>query len=653
MSFTKPFLAILLCFAIAVPVFAQSPTQGLTLENGHGFIYNLTRNYRPRDVSHVSFEDSPRIDKLMRAGNIYLSLRDAIALALENNLDIESSRYAPKLALADLQRASAGQILRNVSTSISNGPSSASLNVLAGATAVNGGGGGGGATTNNGVLSGLNVQLAGSTIPNVDPILYISGGAAHQTQILTSTTFTGTSSLVDSYKNLTYGVQESYWTGTTVALGLSSVFGYNQNATTALFNPYDNGSLSLSITQNLLNGFGLAVNKRSYHKAKNNLKANDLTFKEQVISTVAGVVSLYWDLVTFDNELKIKQQTLDLDTRLYEDNKRRAELGAIAEIDIIQAEADMKAAQQDVIAQESQVLQQEMILKNYVTRGGLDNPVVAVARIVPTDHIEVPAQESLIPIQELVQNALINRPEIEQNQITLENARLDLLGVKNNLLPTLSANVSMSNAGQGGSVSTVPQPYITSNGSVAYKQLGPADVNQFLIGGYGTVLSQIFSRNFPNYSAQVTLTVPIRNRANQADLITNELSYRQAEIQDRQLHNSIKLNTMNAVTVLRNARAAWETSVVARKLYDQTLAGTRRRYELGTSTILDVVIAQRDSTARQLSEADALNQYQRARTNLDQTLGKTLDDYNVSLEEAKRGVVAREPDLIPVAGGNR
>ena len=648
---TRLFLAILLCFSLAAPVFAQ--TQGLTEETGHGFIYNLTRDYRVRDVSHISFEDSPRIDKLMRAGNIYLSLRDAIALALENNLDIESSRYAPKLALADLQRASAGQILRNVSTSISNGPSSASLSVLAGATAVNGGGGGTSTPSNSGVLSGLNVQLAGSAIPNLDPILYVSGGASHATSILTSTTFTGTSALVASYKNLTYGVQESYWTGTTVAVGLSSVFGYNQNATTALFNPYDSGSLSLSITQNLLNGFGLAVNKRSYHKARNNLKANDLTFKEQVISTVAGVVSLYWDLVTFDDELKIKQQTLDLDTRLYEDNKRRADLGAIAEIDIIQAEADMKAAQQDVIAQESQVLQQEMILKNYVTRGGLDNAVVAVARIVPTDHIDVPAQDPLIPIQELVQDALTNRPEIQQNQITLENARLDLLGVKNNLLPTLSANVSMSNAGQGGSISTIPQPYITSNGSVAYKQLGPADVNQFLIGGYGTVLSQIFSRNFPNYSAQVTLTVPIRNRANQADLVTNELSYRQAEIQDRQLHNSIKLNVMNSLTALRNARAAWETSVVARKLYDQTLAGTRRKYELGTATILDVVIAQRDSTARQLSEADALNQYQRARTNLDQTLGKTLDDYNVNLEEAKRGVVGREPDLIPVAGGNR
>src|ERR1017187_6874277 len=307
MSIAKSCLAIFLSAAMAVPVFAQAGP--LPLDDGHGLIYRLTRNYQARDVHAVSFEDSPRIDKLMRAGSIYLSLRDAIALALENNLDIESSRYAPKLALADLQRASAGQLLRNVSTSISSGPSSASLSVLAGATAVNSGSGGGsGSNTNSGVLSGLSVQLAGSAIPNVDPILYISGGAAHQTQILTSTTFTGTSSLVDSYKNLTYGVQESYWTGTTVAVGLSSVFGYNQNATTALFNPYDSGSLSLSITQNLLNGFGLAVNKRAYHKARNNLKANDLTFKSQVISTVTGVVNLYWDLVTRSEERRVGKE---------------------------------------------------------------------------------------------------------------------------------------------------------------------------------------------------------------------------------------------------------------------------------------------------------------------------------------------------------
>ena len=648
MSFAKSCLAILLSSAMAVPVFAQAGS--LQLESGHGLIYRLTRNYQVRDLQGVSFVDSPRIDKLLRAGNIYLSLRDAIALALENNLDIESSRYAPKLALADLQRASAGQLLRNVSTNISSGPSSASLNVLAGASAVNAGSAGGsGGSTNSGVLSGLSVQLAGSTIPNLEPLAYVAGSFSHQTQILTSTTFTGTSALVDSYKSLTYGVQQSFWNGTQVSLGLSSVFNYNQNATTALFNPYDSGSLGLNISQPLLNGFGVALNQRAYHKARNNLKANDLQFKNQVITTVASVVNLYWVLVNFDNDLKIKQQTLDLDTRLYENNKRRAELGAIAAIDVIQGEADMKAAEQDVIAQDSQVLQQEMILKNYLTRNGLDNPLLAAARIVPTDHIEVPAQEAVIPIQDLVAEALLNRPEVEQNNISLENARLDLKGVKNNLLPTLNAAASLSNAGQGGAISTTPQPVIDKNGNVTYQKLTAADVNNFLIGGYGTVLNQIFSRNFPNYSLGFQLTVPIRNRANQADLITNELSYRQAEIQDKQLRNTIRLNVMNAWTALRNARAAWETSVVARKLYDQTTAGVRRKYELGTSTILDVVIAQRDDTARQLAEQDALTQYQRARTNLDQTLGRTLDDFDVNLEEAKRGVVGREPDLIPPA----
>src|ERR1039458_7237467 len=213
------------------PVFAQSPTQGLTQETGHGFIYGLTRNYRAREVGRVSFEDSPRIDKLMRAGSIYLSLRDAIALALENNLDLESSRYQPKLALSDLQRASAGQLLRNFSTTVTQAPTSASLGVLSGASQVNSAGG---TTTssnaNSGVLSGLSVQLAGSTIPNTDPYFYIAGGFYHTTSIETSTEFTGTDFFVQQFKNLVYGVQQGYWTGTTVSLGLSSVYGSSQNA---------------------------------------------------------------------------------------------------------------------------------------------------------------------------------------------------------------------------------------------------------------------------------------------------------------------------------------------------------------------------------------------------------------------------------------
>ena len=648
----KSVIAVLLCGFIVLPVFGQ--TQSFTLDNGSGFLHRVTSPYRVRPVAPVSFEDSPRLEKLMSAGVIYLSLRDAIALALENNLDIEGARYYPKLALSDLQRTEAGQLVRNVSTSISSGPSSASLSVLSGATQVNSAGASGGSSGNSGVLSGLSIQLAGSSIPNVETIGYVASGFYHTTSIQTSTQFTGTSSLVQQYKNLVYGVQRGFWTGTTATLSLSSVFGYNQNATTALFNPINTGSLSLGIQQNLLNGFGLAVNRRAYHKAQNNLKSNDISFKQQVIATVSNVVNLYWDLVTFNDDLKIKQQTLELDTKLYEDNKKRAELGAIAPIDIIQAEAEMKAAQQDVVNQESQVLQQEMILKSVMTRNGLDNTAVATARIVPTDHIEVPAQEAVRPIQDLIAEALANRTEIEQNQITLHNARLDMLGTRNNLLPTLSVSANFSNGGQGGEINgKVQVPVYGSSGQIiGYRPLAPSDVNTFLVGGYGTVLSQIFSRNFPNYNVGFQLSFPLKNRANQADQVTAELNYRQAEIQDRQLHNNIRLNVMNAWTALRNARAAYDTSVVARKLQDETLAGTRRKYELGTATILDVVIAQRDATTRQLSEADQRDQYQRAQTNLQQILGRTLEDHDVNLEEAKHGVVAREPDL-PVAPAKR
>jgi outer membrane protein TolC len=645
----QPIVALLLCAFVALPGFGQ--TQSFAQDPSHGMIAGVTRPFRMHPVNTVSFADSPRIDKLMRAGSIYLSLRDAIALALENNLDLESSRYQPKLALSDLQRASAGQLLRNFSTSVTQAPTSASLGVLSGASQVNSAGG---TTTsgsaNSGILSGLSVQLAGSTIPNTDPYLYVAGGFYHSTSIETSTEFTGTDFFVQQFKNLVYGVQQGFWTGTTVSIGLSSVFGSTQNAVTALYNPIDTAQASFTITQNLLNGFGLAVNKRSLHKAQNSLRVGDLTVKNQAITTVAGVVNLYWDLVTFNNELKVSQETLRLDTQLYEDNQKRADLGAVAPIDIIQAEADMKRAQQDVVQHESQVLQQEMILKGYITRSGLDTPAIATARIIPTDHIDIPPQEAVIPWQDLVAEAIAHRPEIEQNQISLENSRLDLLGTKNALLPTLSVTATLANNGQAGSVNSAVQVPIL-NGSqqiIGYRPLAASDLNASLLGGYGTALNQVLDRNFPNYNVAFTLTVPIRNRSAQADQVTAELSYRQSEIQDRQLHNSIKLAVMNNWTALRNARAAYEASVVARKLADETLAGTRRKYELGTATILDVVIAQRDDTTSRLSEVDALNQLQHARTSMDQSLGKILDDYDVTIDQAMTGQVGREPDL-PVA----
>ncbi|HTP35261.1 MAG TPA: TolC family protein [Candidatus Acidoferrales bacterium] len=651
MSRIKPILAILLSVFMAAPVFAQTPE--IKGSQSGGIAGWFSNNYRPRAVNSIFFEDSTRIDRLIRAGRIYLSLRDAIALALENNLDIENARLTPKMQDANLLRAQAGALLRNVNNSIAQGPSSASLGALAGANSLGATGSGSGGSSTGGVLSGLSVQLAGSAIPNYDPTLFVNGQYQHQTAPQTNSFVTGTNFLVTDYRQINFGVSQGFSTGTNVSLGMGNVLHYHQNAPSSDFNPVTQGALSFSVTQNLLNGFGRAVNNRAIHIAKNQQHISDLQFKQQVIATVNNVVGLYWDLVSFNDSLKIRQQTLELNRRLYEDNKRRAELGALAEIDIIQAEAEMKSSQQDVTNAETQVLQQEMILKNVLTRGGMNNPLIVAARIIPTDHFEVPQSDAIQPTQDMVAEAFQKRPEIEQSQVGLEDSRISMLGTKNNLLPSLSVFANLSNNGLSGDVNLVPVPITAGGATIGYRTRTTADVNPFFLGGYGTFLQQIFSRNFPNYSAGFQLNVPIRNRANQADLITDELNYRQQQIQDKQLQNNIKLNVVNAQTALRQARAAYDTSVEARKLQEQTLAGERRKYELGTSTILNVVLVQRDTTTRELAEVDAKSQYIKSRTAVDQVLGRTLEVYGVDVDEARKGVVSREPDMIPAVGMNR
>jgi outer membrane protein len=633
------FAALVLAGVLASPGFAQTQT---IERSGGGFLSGLTYNYRPHPVPEITWQDSPRIEQLLREGRIYLSLRDAIALALENNLDLEVARVGPRLSDANLRRANAGQLLRNVSSSVNSGPSSASLGVLSGAQSLGAGAVSGG-SGQSGVLSGLNVQLAGSAIPNLDPVVTADWRISHLTSPQSSSFVTGTNFLVTEFKNAQFGIQKGFLTGTTASLSMNNTLGLSQNSFNNDFNPTTSGALSLTLTQNLLQGFGLAVNRRAIRVAQNQRRMSDLTFEQQVIATVANVANLYWDLVSFNDNLKVRQEALNVDQQLYHDNQTRARLGAIADLDVIQAEAEMKSAQQDVTTQQLQVLQQEAILKSVLTRSGLDDLQIASAHIVPTDRIDVPEQEPVIPMQDLIAEALANRPEVAQSEIGLENSRINMLGTKSALKPTLQAYANLSNNGQAGQVNTLPVP-VEVNGTTQYIVRTPESVNQFFLGGYSTVLNQLFSRNFPNYTYGVQLSIPLRNRAAQADLVTDELNYRQSEIQDRQLQNNIKLNTINNWVALSQARSAYDTSVEARQLQDQNLHGQRRKYELGGAAFLDVLIAQRDAVTRRLAEVQALSQYVRARTNLQQVTGRILKEYDVQLAEAVEGVVHRDPD---------
>jgi len=651
----RSILALFLCGLSAVPGFGQ--TLNINEPEG-GFFARLTAPYRPHPVSPINFHDSGRIERLMRAGSIYLSLRDAIALALENNLDIENARVGPLLFDANLLKASAGSLLSNVSAPpINQGPSSAQLGVLAGANTLGAGsvsGNAGNVAGQGGVLSGLSVQLAGSNIPNLDPVLTTLWDASHQTTPTSSTFVTGTNALVNQFQQFNFGVQKGFLTGTNVSMNMTNTLGFNQNSYQNNFNPTTSATLSLTISQNFLQGFGTAVNSRAIRVARNQRRTSDLQFKQQVIATVSNVVGLYWDLVSFNDSLRVYRQTLDVDTRQYNDNKRRAELGAIAPIDIIQAESQMKADQGDVTTAELRVLQQETILKAVLTRSGLDDPAIAAAHIVPTDHIDIPAQEAVRPVQDLIAEAFQDRPEIEVSRVGLENSQINLLGTKSELMPQLQGFVNVANNAQAGSVNTLPVPLVGANNQPVIINgipqtfvRTPADVNGFFLGGYGTVLQQLFSRNFPNYVVGAQLTMTLRNRSAQADRITAELNLRQSQIQDKQLQNNIKMNVLNAAVALTQARSAYDTSVEARQLAEQTLAGTRRKYELGSSSFLDVLVVQRDTVTRQQAEVNALSQYLHARINLETVTGRILEDNSVDMTEALQGQVARQPDLIP------
>ena len=635
---------LLMLLILSMPSGAQTPE--LKPYTGNGWFSSLKRNYLPRYMPQAEFGNSNRLDSLMRAGRIYLSLQDAIALVLENNLDIEVARYGPKIAESDQLRASAGQLLRGINSDVNEGPSSASSGVLAGANSlgsINSGAGGG---TQSGILSGVSVQLAGAAIPNLDPVVFANTQLYHQTGPQTSSLVTGTNFLVSQFKTANYGIQKGFLTGTTVTMSMGNTL-LRQNSPNNDFNPTTRANLTLQISQHLLQGFGWAVNNRSIRIAKNNQHISDLVFKEQVVATVSNVINLYWDLVTLDENLKVKQHALGLNQKLYHDNKRRAELGAIAPIEIIQAEAETAAAQQDVTNAETQVLQQEMILKSVLTRGGPDSLSIVDARIVPTDRIEVPEHEPIRPVQDLIAEALAERPETEQSRIQLENSRISMLGTKSALLPSLDVGVSLQNNALAGQVNTIPFLNVPGAGDVQFRR-DPAAVNPFFLGGYGTVLSQLLARNFPDYGIGFQLNIPLRNRAAQADLIRDQLNYRQQQINDRKLINNIKLNVLNARIALQQARAAYDTSVKARVLQEQTLNGETRKYQLGTSSFLNVVIVQRDLVTRQSAEVSALNAYIRAKTSLEQLTGQTLRDHNISLREAYSGKVKRAPGPLPV-----
>ena len=585
----------------------------------------LTRNYQPRSVPPVNLANTSRLSALLRAGNLYLTSRDVVALALENNIDIEVQRYGPLLAREVLRRAEGGGALRSVGSGVAEGPTSVSLSgVSVNTNGAPSSSGGSGVSSGGGIVTQL-----GPAIPSFDPTVSGFLDFAHNSSPQSNTILTGTTSLVTGTRSLQASYAQNFAIGLNAQASFSSTrIGVNSNSFT--LNPYTNGDLDLQVTQNLLNGFGRTVNTRNIRVQKNNLKVTDLQFKQQVIATVTSALNLYWDLVSFNEEVTSRQQAVDTADQLLKNNQEQVRIGTLAEIEVTRAQSQLFSARQDLLIAQTNLLQQETILKNALSRSGIGNSDLAEVHIVPLDSIVVPAQEDTRTVAELFGVAMANRVEIQQARINLESNHMNLAGVKSSLKPSLQAFAELTNNGLSG---------VASGGAV-----GTAGVEYFE-GGYDNLLAQILRRNFPNYSAGISLNIPLRNRAAQSDYVTSQLEIRQNELNLQKQMNQIRVDVQNAVIGLQQARARYVAAQEARVLSQQTFDGDKKKYDLGAGTSYQVVQDQRDLASAQSSEVQAMANYTHARIQFDQALGQTLDINQVSITEAMTGKVSAAPSI--------
>jgi outer membrane protein len=596
----------------------------------------FARNYSPSQIPSINLANSDRLDALMKGGNIYLSMNDTIALALENNLDIETQRISPAIADANILRAKSGGPLRGVTPSVQTGPQSATAATAGSGANVGISSSAASQASSVGNTSGALIQQTGSTIPNLDANIQGVLNFARSSTPQTSTFGTGTSSFVLNNDIGQIQYSQGFLTGTTFSAGYSDAYTKSNNLRSD-FNPSRSGSLTINFTQHLLQGFGIAVNNRNIRIARNNREAADLQFKQQVIATVANVMDLYWDLVSFNDDVKSKQQSLAYNQKLYKDNRRQVEIGTMAPIEIVRAEAAVASSEQDLVLSQTRVLQQETIIKNVLSKNGVASPTLAEAHIIPTDRIRVPEEEAIEPYQDMVAQALRARPEVSSQRINIVNADINLKGSRSQLLPTLDAFGSIGNNALVGTPNPL-ESNIPGFTSVA---------NPYFVGGYGTLFGQLFGHNFPNYSAGVQLNIPLKNRAAQADYVLDQYTKRQQELSLQKLENQVRVDVQNAIIGLAQARAVYKSAIKARILQEQTLDAEQKKLELGASTIFQTILVQRDLANAQSAEVSALANYSKARVEIDRATGRLLANNNISLDEAFRGRVSRAPSPLP------
>jgi len=612
--------------------------------------------YVPRHVSPPDLSNTPRIDQLMQDGKLMISIDDAVALALENNLDIGIARYNLNIADTDVLRAKAGQSILGVNAGVVQNTPGGGVGGLGGQVGSGTGGtsaGAGGAGTGTGGIVGSTLGI-GPVITSFDPILSGTLQWDHFNQ-LASSVFTGVPVLAQNTQTYNFSYAQGFQTGTNLSVGFSNSR-VSTNSPFTTLSPLINSSFQFRLTQHLLQGLGFAANNRFIRIAKNNREITDVAFRLQVTTTVDQIENMYWDLVFAYENVRVQKESLAFAQKTLSDNQKQVQIGSLAPIEVVRAQSTVAADQQALTLAETNLQLQELLMKNALSRTLVD-PRLADAEVIPTSTVNLPAQEDIQPTQDLVNEALGHRAELAEARINLSSTEISNKAVRSALLPSLDLFAYYGGSGLGGAQNPA---------NVCANQ--PADIQQegFCAGpnpnvppnfqtplaptvGYSTALNQLVNSSAPDKGLGLSLNVPLRNRAAQSAQIRSELEYRQAQMRVQQIENQIRIEVRNAQFAVQQNRASVESGKAAVRLGHESLDAEQKKFNLGASTSTLVLQNQSALATAESTLVSAMAAYEKSRIELDRATGLLLDHAGIVMADANRGEVTHAPNVPYVA----
>ena len=584
--------------------------------------HNPLAPYLPSDVPALDLTNSPRLENLIRDGKLYISLHDAIALAIENNLDLAYFRYNFPIAQTDFARTKAGGSVNGVNTGIvqssTQGGFSSGGSSSAGASSGSAAAGAGGIVTST--------LGAGTQVSSFDPYLNFKGfvdhdvtqeGNAFQNGILT-------------FKENTIEGLASYSQNFPLGTGLTVNYEgqrFANNSPYEAINPTLYSNFQVILTQQLLAGFGISTNERYMHIARKNIQITDLAFRSQVIATITQVENIYWDLVNAYQDEQVKERLLGFAQHTQSDDQKQLELDAIPAMQVTKDESDVATSEGDLTVARATLRLNELLIKNAITK--TDDPAIDEMDVVPIDRTGLPDPNSDKPIDALIAEAEKNRPDATQDEIAMQVAQMSLKSIRSELLPTLNLYGFYAGAGIA----------------------GPANPNCTLAGecvsnlptGFGSMLANTFNYSSPEYQVGMNLSINLRNRVAKADQFRAALEFRQRQISFEEQKKSIRFDVRNSQFALQQAQARVTAAQKARDLASHTFDVVQQEQKLGAKSSSDVLAAQHDLSVAESALVAAQTAYEKAKVDIDRATGETLEQTGVSIDDAKMGVVTRVP----------